>query len=67
MCRSIAQNGTHDLMYIVSSFWDMKVTLNSQQSISRILSMSKIENSCAYKRMEEDETEEKRMNGDNSQ
>ena len=28
--------------------------------------MSKIKNSRAYKRMEEDETEEKRMNGDNN-
>ena len=43
----------------------MKVTLNSQQSISRTLSMSKIENSREYKRMEEDEIEKKRMNGDN--
>ena len=28
--------------------------------------MSKMENVCAYKSMEEDETEEKRMNGDNT-
>ena len=28
--------------------------------------MRKMENFRAYKRMEEDETEEKRMNGDNS-
>ena len=39
---------------------------NSQQLISRAISMSKIENSRAYKRMEEDETEEKKMNGDNN-
>ena len=39
---------------------------NSQQLISRAISMSKMENSRAYKRMEEDETEEKRMNGDNN-
>ena len=44
----------------------MKVTLNSQQLISRAISMSKIESSRAYKRIEEDETEEKRMNGDNN-
>ena len=30
------------------------------------MSMSKIENSRAYKTMEEDETEEKIMNGDNN-
>ena len=35
---------------------------NSQQLISRAISMSKMENSRAYKRMEEDDTEEKRMN-----
>ena len=39
---------------------------NSQQLISRAISMSKTENSRAYKRMEEDETEEKCMNGDNN-
>ena len=39
---------------------------NSQQLISRAISMSKIENSRAYKRMEEDEAKEKRMNGDNN-
>ena len=39
---------------------------NSQQLISRAISMSKIKNSRAYKRMEEDEIEEKRMNGDNN-
>ena len=39
---------------------------NSQQLISRAISMSKIEFSRAYKRMEEDETEEKRLNGDNN-
>ena len=39
---------------------------NSQQLISRAISMSKIKNSCAYKRMGEDETEEKGMNGDNN-
>ena len=39
---------------------------NSQQLISRAISMSKMENFRAYKRMEEDETEEKRMNGDNN-
>ena len=39
---------------------------NSQQLISRAISMSKMENYRAYKRMEEDETEEKRMNGDNN-
>ena len=39
---------------------------NSQQLISRAISMSEIENSRAFKRMEEDETEEKRINGDNS-
>ena len=37
---------------------------NSQQTISRAISMSKMKNSSVYKRMEEDETEEKRMNGD---
>ena len=42
-------------------FWE-----NSQQLISRAISMSKMENSRAYKRMEEDETEEMRMNGDNN-
>ena len=39
---------------------------NSQQLISRAISMSKMENFRAYKRIEEDETEEKRMNGDNN-
>ena len=39
---------------------------NWQQLISRAISMSKMENFRAYKRMEEDETEEKRMNGDNN-
>ena len=39
---------------------------NSQQLISRAISMSKIGNYRAYKRMEKDETEEERMNGDNS-
>ena len=39
---------------------------NSQRLISRAISMSKIENSRAYKRMEEDDTEEKRMNGENN-
>ena len=44
-----------------SELWE-----NPQQLTSRAISMSKIENSRAYKRMEEDETEEKRMNGDNN-
>ena len=41
---------------------------NSQQIISGAIFMSRIENSRAYKRMEEDEdeVEEKRMNGDNN-
>ena len=39
---------------------------NSQQLISRTISMSKMENIRAHKRIEEDETEEKRMNGDNN-
>ena len=39
---------------------------NSQQLISRTISMSKMENFRAYKRIEEDETEEKRMHGDNN-
>ena len=39
---------------------------NSQQLISRAISMSNMENFRAYKRMEEDKTEEKRMNGDNN-
>ena len=39
---------------------------NSQQLISRAISMSKTENFRAYKRMEEDETEGKRMSGDNN-
>ena len=39
---------------------------NSQQLISRAILMSKMENFRAYKRMEEDETEEKRMNGYNN-
>ena len=39
---------------------------NSQQLISRAISMSKTENSRAYKRKEEDEPKEKRMNGDNN-
>ena len=39
---------------------------NWQQLISRAISMSKMENFRAYRRMEEDETEEKRMNGDNN-
>ena len=39
---------------------------NSQQLISRAISMSKMENSRAYKRMEEDDTEEKRMIGENN-
>ena len=43
-----------------------KLWENSQQLISRAISMSKMENFRAYKRMEEDETEEKRMNGDNN-
>ena len=34
--------------------------------ISRAISMRKMENFRAYKRMEEDETEEKRMIGDNN-
>ena len=42
-------------------FWE-----NSQQLISRAISMSKMVNFRAYKRMEEDETEEKIMNGDNN-
>ena len=29
--------------------------------------MSKMENSCAYKRMEENKTEEKRMNGETNE
>ena len=39
---------------------------NSQQLISLAISMSKMENFRAYKRKEEDETEEKRINGDNN-
>ena len=39
---------------------------NSQQFISRTISTSKIRNSCAYKRIEKDEAEETRMNGDNN-
>ena len=39
---------------------------DTQQLISRAISMSKMENFHAYKRMEEDESEEKRMNGDNN-
>ena len=39
---------------------------NSQQLISRAISMSKMENSRAHKRMEEDDTEEKRINGENN-
>ena len=39
---------------------------NSQQLISRAISMSKMGNFRAYKRMEEDGTEEKRMNGENN-
>ena len=39
---------------------------NSQQLISRAISMSKMKNSRVYKRMEGDETEKKRMNGDNN-
>ena len=39
---------------------------NSQQLISRAISMSEIENSRAFKRMEEDDTGEKRMNGENN-
>ena len=39
---------------------------NSQQLISRAISVSKTENSRSYKRKEEDETKEKRMNGDNN-
>ena len=35
---------------------------NSLQLISRAISMSKMETFRAYKAMEEDETEEKRMN-----
>ena len=38
----------------------------SLQLISRAISMSKMENVRAYKRMEEDETEEKGMNGYNN-
>ena len=38
---------------------------NSQQLSSRAISMSKMENSRAYKSIEEDETEEKRRNRDN--
>ena len=38
---------------------------NSLQLISRAISMSKMGNFRAYKRMEEDGTEEKRMNGEN--
>ena len=39
---------------------------NLQKLISHAISMSKIKNSLAYKRMEENTTEEKRMNGDNN-
>ena len=39
---------------------------NLQPLISRAISMSKTENVRAYKRMEEDETEEKRISGDNN-
>ena len=39
---------------------------NSQQLISGAIPMSKMENSRAYKRLEEDDTEEKRMNGENN-
>ena len=39
---------------------------NSQQLISRAISMSKIENFRVFKRMEEDKTEEKIINGDNN-
>ena len=42
-------------------FWEYLQELNS-----RAISMNKIENSSAYKRMEEDETEENKMNGDNN-
>ena len=38
---------------------------NSQQLISRAISMSKIENSRAYEWMEEDKLEERWMIGDN--
>ena len=38
----------------------------SQQLISRAISMSKMGNFHTYKRMEEDGTEEKRMNGENN-
>ena len=37
---------------------------NSPKLISRAISMSKMENYRAYKRMEEDKPKEKRMNGD---
>ena len=40
---------------------------NSQQLISRAISMSKMKRSRAYRRMEENETEEKRMNGDTNE
>ena len=39
---------------------------NSQQLISRAISISKMENFRAYKRVEEDKTKEKRTNGDNN-
>ena len=39
---------------------------NSQQLISRAILMNKIENSRAYIKIEEDETEENRINGDNN-
>ena len=40
---------------------------NSQQLISRAISMSKMKKSRTYRRMEENETGEKRMNGDTNE
>ena len=40
---------------------------NLQQLIARAISISKMENSRAYKRMEENEIKEKWMNGDTNE
>ena len=70
MCRkNISYNTKLKCLFEAITFWKVinrEPCENSQQLISRAISMSKMENSRAYKRMEEDDTEEKIMNGDNN-
>ena len=71
MCRkNISYSTKLKFLFLFEAFTFLKSNRelweNSQQLISRAISMRKVENSRAYKRMEEDETKEKRMNGDNN-